>query len=149
MTALVILAGVAQGAVGWLGWRGRLRRNRFVGIRTAATMAGEDAFRAGNRVAAPPLLAAAGVAVLGGVAALTAPSTSAYLVLLAVTVLGALGLSVVGGTLGSRAADAAAAAPAFTPCAGCACGSAGVPARTPAEDAAATRGCARIAVTDS
>jgi hypothetical protein len=159
--ALVILAGAAQGAVGWLGWRGMLRRNRFVGVRTDAAMASEDAFRLANRVAAPSLLAAAAVAVLGGVAALAAPSSAAYVVVLCVAALGALGLMMAGGVLGSRAAalgptalgptalgptalgptalgpTARQAVSAFTPCAGCACGDPG------------SSGCPRDAVTDS
>jgi len=124
---LVVLAGVALGVVGRLGWHGRLRRNRFVGIRTAATMANEDAFRLGNRVAAAPLLAAAVVAMVGGLVALVAPSVGAYSVVLGVAGLGTLGLLVAGGVLGSRAAASAAAGPAaaFTPCAGCGCGGAG------------------------
>jgi hypothetical protein len=128
---LVIVAGAAQGAVGWLGWRGRLRRNRYLGVRTAATFASDDAFRLGNRVAAPMLLAAAAVAMLGGVTALVAPSVPAYSVVLAVAVLGMLGLAVAGGVLGSRAAASTAAPATATPtrgdtapltaCAGCMC----------------------------
>jgi hypothetical protein len=136
VSVLVILAGVAHGVVGWLGWRGGLRRNRFVGIRTAAAMVSEDTFRLANRVAAPVLLAAAAVAVVGGIAALAAPSAGAYTVVLGVAGTGTLGLIAAGGVLGSRAAalaetpraPAAPAAPAApgraplgSPCASCAC----------------------------
>lgn len=126
MGVLVVLAGVVQGAVGWLGWRGGLRRNRFVGIRTAVAMASEDAFRLANRVAAPALLAAAAVAVLGGVAALAAPSAGAYAVVLGVAGTGMIGLMVAGGVLGTRAAAGLAPAgspPVISGCANCTCAS--------------------------
>jgi hypothetical protein len=147
--AVLVLAGLALAAVGWLGWRGRLRRNRFVGIRTAATLVSEDAFRLANRVAAVPLLAAAAVAVLGGAAALAAPSVGAYAVVLGVAIPGTLALMTTGGVLGSRAAaavgpsalgvsaTAGAAASGPAPCAGCLCGGSG--------NGAAVRACLRDA----
>ena len=125
---LVITTGAALGAVGWLGWLGRLRRNRLLGVRTAATLASEDAFRLGNKAAAPLLMAAAAVAVLGAVAALRTPSVPAYSVVLAMAVFGMLALAATAGVLGSRAAAtgmatgmATGGGREFPSCAGCAC----------------------------
>ncbi len=143
---MVAIAGLAVGLVGWRGLRGTLPRNRFVGVRTPMTLASDEAFRAGNRVAGPPLLAAGAVALLGGPAAAASPSTPAFAVVLLVVGLGVVGLSVAGGLLGSRAAATAGAAGAGAgaagvdasktsvpasrplPCAGCACGGPGTSA---------------------
>jgi hypothetical protein len=140
--------GLALGAVGWLGWRGRLRRNRYLGVRTAAAMASDEAFGLANRAAAVPLLAASAVAVLGGSAALAARSPASAAVIAGVTLAGTAGLAVTGGVLGSLAAaslpgvrgagggcgGAAGGRPAAgdltTPgptCVGCACGRGGRP----------------------
>src|SRR5215207_1085733 len=89
--ALVIVTGAALGVSGWLGWRGALPRNRFVGVRTPVSMASDEAFRAGNRAAGPVLVAAGLVAVLGGLSALAAPSAAAFAVVLGVVTAGALG----------------------------------------------------------
>lgn len=136
--ALVMATGVALAVAGSLGWRGSLPRNRFVGVRTVAAMASDDAFRAGNRVAGPVLVAAGLVAVLGGLAALAAPSAAAFAVVAAVAAAGALGLALAGGVLGSRAAASTRsvgarpvaarpvrARPERAACAGCACGGPG------------------------
>lgn len=122
---MVAVVGVALGVAGWLGLRKALPRNRFVGVRTPPTMASDQAFLVGNRVAGPPLVAAGAVGVLGGVAAATVPSTPAFAVVLAVAALGVVGLAVTGGLLGSRAAAAVPAATRPSPCAGCACGGPG------------------------
>ncbi|MGH3918901.1 MAG: SdpI family protein, partial [Pseudonocardiaceae bacterium] len=58
---VLLSAGGALLTVGLLGWRQRLPRNRFAGIRTPATLRSEAAFVAANRVAAPPVLAAGAV----------------------------------------------------------------------------------------
>lgn len=125
MGVLVAVAGVGLGVAGWLGLRGTLPRNRFVGVRTPATMGSDQAFQLGNRVAGPPLLAAGAVALLGGVAAAAAPSSGAFVVVLCVVAVGVVGLSVAGGWLGSRAAAAVPATVRPSPCAGCACGGPG------------------------
>lgn len=134
--ALVIVAGTALGVTGWLGWRGALPRNRFVGVRTPVTMASDEAFQVGNRVAGPVLVAAGAIAVLGGLAALVAASRSAdspsdaspsaLVVVLGVVTTGVLGLALAGGVLGSRAAAAIAPSPPG-PCADCTCGGHGGP----------------------
>ncbi|MGH3843551.1 MAG: SdpI family protein, partial [Pseudonocardiaceae bacterium] len=58
---LLLVAGGGLLTVGLLGWRRRLPRNRFAGIRTPATLRSDVAFIAANRVAAPPVLAAGAV----------------------------------------------------------------------------------------
>lgn len=121
---LVILAGAAVGSAGASGWRGALRRNRFVGVRTPAAMSSDRAFLAANRVAGPGLVAAGLVGVAGGSAALAAPSGVAAAVVLVVAAAGVLALSLAAGALGSRAATAAATGRP-SPCAVCICGSPG------------------------
>jgi uncharacterized membrane protein len=63
---VLLVAGAALLTVGLLGWRQRLPRNRFAGVRTPATLRSEAAFIAANRVAAPPVLAAGAICVAGG-----------------------------------------------------------------------------------
>jgi len=60
--SLLVLAGLAMLVVAGLGARSVLRRNRWVGVRTNATLASETQFVAGNRAAAVPVGAAGVVA---------------------------------------------------------------------------------------
>lgn len=117
--AVLLLAGAALVVVGVLGWRGRLPRNRFAGVRTAATMRSPEAFAVANRVAGPPTVSAGALLALGGgfTAAATGP---AAVVVAAVCTVGGLALVVAGGLLGHRSASALAGA---TParCANCVC----------------------------
>lgn len=120
--SLLVLAGVALLAVAVLGARSGLPRNRWAGVRTAATLRSDAAFTVANRVAAAPIAAAGVVAVAGGAA--TAAGGAAATVVLAVAVLGVLVLAGTGGVLGDRAAASLAArdrAPAGCAgaCAGC------------------------------
>jgi hypothetical protein len=103
----LLLAGLTLLGVGVLGARSRLRRNRWIGIRTPATMSSEPAFARAHRVGAVPA-GAAGVIALMGAAVLLVGSESALLdgVLLAVTALGTLGLAGFAGRVGDRAAAA-------------------------------------------
>lgn len=114
----MLVAGGGLLTVGLLGWRRRLPRNRFAGIRTPATLRSEAAFRAANRVAAPPVLAAGAVCAAGGTLALGTDGP-ALTVIVAMTGTGAIGLLLAGGLLGHWAA---AAMPAPTGgCPGCSC----------------------------
>jgi hypothetical protein len=90
--------------VGILGWRRRLPRNRFAGVRTVNTLRDDETFAVGNQIGAPLSMAAGAVAVLGGLAVLATPSTAVRLTLLVLAALGGLGLTAVGGVLGDRAA---------------------------------------------
>lgn len=124
-----IVLGVLVGWGGFLGLREKLTRDRGAGVRSAATMRSEDAFRLGNKVAGLPTLAGGAIAVLAGAAGLAMPSTAGLIVAAVVGVLGMLVLVAAGGVLGNRAAatvpePAAPETPAG--CSGCACGTCGV-----------------------
>lgn len=101
---LLVVIGVVLLAVAVLGARSRLRRNRFVGVRTAATLRSEASFALANRVAAAPTGAAGLVGVVGGGAVAAGGAGVAGWVVLAVTVPGLLVLAGLGGMLGDRAA---------------------------------------------
>ncbi|MDQ4092738.1 MAG: SdpI family protein, partial [Actinomycetota bacterium] len=77
--------------VGLLGWRQRLPRNRFAGVRTPATLRSDAAFIAANRVAAPPVFAAGVICAAGGALALGAAG-SALTVIVGVAGAGTVGL---------------------------------------------------------
>jgi uncharacterized membrane protein len=116
--AILVIAGVALLTVGLLGWRQRLPRNRFAGIRTPATLRSDAAFIAANRVAAPPVLAAGAVCAVGGGLALGTDGP-ALTVIVGVVGASTFGLALAGGLLGHRVA--AAMPPPASGCAGCSC----------------------------
>lgn len=101
---VLAVAGIALGVVGVLGWRRRLPRNRFAGVRTTATLRDDETFAVGNQVSAPLTTTAGAVALVAGVAAVFAPSPLAGGVVAGLGLLGVLGLAVVGGVIGDRAA---------------------------------------------
>lgn len=122
--SLFVLAGVALVVVAVLGARSALRRNRWVGVRTAATLASETQFVAANRAAAVPVGAAGVVAAVGGALLLVDGGASLNWVVLTISLLGVLGLTVVGGLVGDRAAALVPAPAPFAAscggtCAGC------------------------------
>jgi hypothetical protein len=121
-----IVLGVLVGWGGFLGWRERLPRERGAGVRTAATMRSDEAFRVGNKVAGLPTLAGGLIGVLGGVAGLVMPTSAGTIVAVAVALIGLFALLVGGGVLGNKAA-AAVPEPTSIPagCTGCACGAGG------------------------
>lgn len=140
---LLVLAGVALLVLAVLGARSRLRRNRFAGVRTQATLRSDAAFGVANRVAATPVGAAGAVAVVGGAALLAGAGGVLGWVVLTVSVVGVLVLAGVGGVAGDRAGAAMAPpAPAPSVCAGACAGcdlvagcreTAGTSAATPAD----------------
>ncbi len=113
--SLLVLAGLMLLCVGVLGARSRLRRNRWMGVRTRATMRSDAAFALGNRVGAAPAGAAGLVALLGGVVLLFGADGGLDWVVLAVSAIGALGMAGFAGVVGDRAA----AGLVSTPVAGC------------------------------
>ncbi|MGE3286022.1 MAG: SdpI family protein [Pseudonocardia sp.] len=137
VAALLAVSGTALVTVAVLGARGRLPRNRFAGVRTAATLRSEAGFALAHRVAAAPLAAAGGVALLGAAAAAFAGGGTAGWVLAALAALGTVLLAGIGGTLGDRAAQRLAAQdPAPSACTGtCAGCSLVAGCGTPAEEA--------------
>jgi len=119
---VLLVAAAALVTIGLLGWRQRLPRNRFAGIRTPATLRSEAAFSTANRVAAPPVVAAGVVCAVGGALAF-GTAGPALLVIVGVAGAGAIGLLLAGGLLGHRVA--AAMPPPTGGCAGCTCGGGG------------------------
>lgn len=115
-----ILIGVLVGWGGFLGLRGRLSRERGAGVRTAATLRGDEAFRLANRVAGIPTLAGGAVGVIGGVAGLLMPSTTGLIVAAVLGLAGMFVLVAAGGVLGHRAAETVPAPePAVGGCGAC------------------------------
>jgi hypothetical protein len=102
--SLLLLAGLALLAVAVLGARSQLRRNRWVGVRTPATMRSDAAFVVGQRAAAVPVGAAGAVALAGGVVLLAGAGGVLGFVVLAVSGVGFAVLAGVGGLVGDRAA---------------------------------------------
>ncbi len=119
-----IVLGVFVGWGGFLGFREKLPRERGAGVRTAATMRSEEAFRLGNKVAGLPTLTGGVIAVLAGVAALFMPDTFGLLLASFVGVVGMIALVAAGGMLGNRAAATVPEPEPEAPagCSGCACG---------------------------
>lgn len=117
---VLVLAALALLSVGVLGWRCRLPRNRFAGVRTPASLRSDAAFRTANRVAAPPLLAAGAACLTGGVVCFAATGIS-LAVVAGVTAAGTLLLALAGGVLGNRAAEAMGADPSCAGCPGVGC----------------------------
>jgi hypothetical protein len=124
LAVLLVLLGAALLVIAVLGLRRRLSRNRWAGVRTAATMRSDAAFTIANQVAAAPLGAAGAVAVMGGAALLAGASGVLGWTLVVVSLVAVAVLAGVGGVAGDRAA-ATVPAPARAPadcagtCAGC------------------------------
>lgn len=119
--ALLVLAGGALLVIALLGARERLPRNRYAGVRTAATLSSDAAFVRANRVAAPLCAAAGVVGTAGGAVVLAGGPLAVTVVVLALTAVGVLVLAGLGGALGDRAAAAVGPAPSACTgsCAGC------------------------------
>lgn len=118
---LLVLIGLLLLAIAVLGSRGTLRRNRWIGIRTPATLRSDASFRLAHRAGAAPLGAAGAVAVVGGIVTV-AGNGAVVVVVLAVTAVAVVVLAGVGGAVGHRAAGALApSTPAACAgvCAGC------------------------------
>ena len=124
LAAVPVLAGLLIAAVGFLGLRERLPRNRFFGVRTAASLRDEDTFRLANRVAGLPALVGGLIGMVAGVIALLMPSTGGLVTAALIGLAGMLAISVAGGALGHRAALAMPEPKAEVPagCGGCMCG---------------------------
>jgi len=121
LLALVpLVLGLVIAVVGVLGARERLPRNRFGGVRTAATMRDDRTFRVANKVAGLPIAVAGVIGVGTGVLGLVADSLLVTIVGFA----GMAGIALGGGALGHRAAEAVPEEKPELPegCRGCACG---------------------------
>jgi SdpI/YfhL protein family len=127
--AIVLLtAGLLIATVGLLGLRERLPRNRFAGVRTAASMRDEATFRVANQVAGLPTIVGGLVGVLTGVAGLFLPGTGPLLVILLIGAAGMFGITLGAGVLGHRAAQSMPKPQPPAACGGCACGNCGITA---------------------
>ncbi|MFC4005276.1 SdpI family protein [Prauserella oleivorans] len=117
------LLGILVGWGGYLGLREKLPRDRGAGVRTAATLRSDEAFRVANRVAGLPTIVAGAVGVLAGVAGLLMPNAWGTVIAAVIGLVGMFALVAGGGVLGHRAA-AAVPPPSEVPagCSGCACG---------------------------
>lgn len=122
-----LIGGLLVGVGGFLGWQGKLSRDRGTGVRTDATLRSDEAFAVGNKVAGIPTMAAGVVGVTGGLAALAMPTPLGTTLAAVFGVVGLLGLLAAGGVLGNRAAAAVPepAEDAAGGCGGCACGAGG------------------------
>ncbi|NMM90771.1 hypothetical protein B2J88_41690 [Rhodococcus sp. SRB_17] len=101
---LFVLA-LAVGGVAVAGLIGKLPRNRWAGVRTPDTLRSEESFALANKVAGPTMAAAAGLLVIGGIAALTM-NVAMGLGIALVAVVAALFTAGTGGAIGARAAAA-------------------------------------------
>lgn len=115
--SLLVLAGLALVVVAVLGARSVLRRNRWVGVRTVATLASETQFVAANRAAAVPVGAGGAVAAVGGVFLLL----DGGWVIPTISMVGTLGFTLLGGLVGNRAAELTPAPASFAASCGGAC----------------------------
>ncbi|MCP3799482.1 SdpI family protein [Allokutzneria sp. A3M-2-11 16] len=118
--AVLVVAGLAVAVIGALGLLGRLPRNRFAGVRTEASMRDDDTFRAANRVAGLPFLAAGVVAAAAGGIAMITPDALATVIIMVIGVVGLFGMMMAGGAIGTQAAASVPEKPAGG-CGGC-CG---------------------------
>lgn len=123
LSVVLGVLGVALGAVGLLGLQGRLRRNRFVGVRTAAALRDEETFALANRVAGVPNVAAGVVAVVSGAMAFVMADLAVTAGIIGL--IGALTIALAGGVMGSRAAALVPEPVKPKGCGGCACGGGG------------------------
>lgn len=103
---LLVVLGVALLTIAVLGLRRKLRRNRWAGVRTAASLRSDAAFAVANQVAAAPLGAAGGVSLIGGGALLAGATGVLGWTLVAVSTIAVFVLTGVGGVAGDRAAAA-------------------------------------------
>ena len=118
---LLVALGAALLTIAILGLRRQLRRNRWAGVRTAASLRSEAAFAVANQVAAAPLGAAGGVALVGGAALLAGATGVLGWTLVAVSAIAVFVLTGVGGVAGDRAAAAVPSPEAGPPACGGAC----------------------------
>lgn len=123
LLVLPVAYGVPLFVVGVLGWRQRLSKAGRLGVRTQAALRDEETFLLANRVAGLPGMVAGAVAALGGIAAITVPTTVGSVVAAVIGLVGAVLIARAGGVLGTRAA---AAVPAPTACGGSCLGCASV-----------------------
>lgn len=102
---LLLVLAVYLGALSAAALLGKLPRNRWVGIRTEATLRDDDTFRVANQVAAPTQIAAAAALLLGGLASFKLDGVAGVIVIV-VAIIAGLALMVIGASTGIRTAAA-------------------------------------------
>ena len=123
LSVVLGVLGVALGAVGLLGLQGKLRRNRYVGVRTAAALRDEETFALANRVAGVPNVAAGVVAIVSGAMAFAMADLAVTAGIIGL--IGTVTITVAGGIVGTRAAALVPEPVKPKGCGGCACGGGG------------------------
>ncbi|EFV13498.1 SdpI family protein [Segniliparus rugosus] len=115
VAAIFVLCGGALLAVSWASWTQRLSSNRFVGVRTPATMRSDEAFKLGNKIAAPGMAAGGAVMILTAIGAIALPAPLGFAVAVLLGSLVSLVPIGYGAYVGSKAADRVPAAAASAP----------------------------------
>ena len=103
---VMVAAGAAIVEIGRRGRDGRLKRNAFAGIRTAATMRSDEAWAAAHRAGARTMMTGGAVSVVTGLALLLRPSNTVGGVVVVGGAVVMTALVVVSGIQGGRAAKA-------------------------------------------
>ena len=118
VSLVLLVVGAGIGLAGLLGFLERLPRNRFVGVRTPATLRSERAFVVANKIAGLPIAVAGGVGLVCGALGLVAGPVVTFIGLA-----GMAAIAIAGGVLGHRAAEAMPDEPELPAgCQGCQCG---------------------------
>lgn len=115
-SVVLVLGGLAILITGWRGLRGTLPPNRFVGVRTSATMNSDEAYRAGNRAAGPATIAGGAVALLVGACMPAVSGLVSAIVLVVLGLVGTVLLMGIGGVIGHRTAEALTESLSGSPC---------------------------------
>jgi hypothetical protein len=122
VAVIAAVIGVAWIALGVAGWTGMLRRNRYLGIRSAETMRSEKAFGTANRVVAPGLVATGMLALVAAGLALSQRGAAGIVLGLVGTIVALALVGLLSGTA-IRAVAALPADPESTGCGSeCGCG---------------------------
>ena len=130
LAAVLLLLAVGAAATALGGWKGTLRRDGRLGLRTQAAQRSDAAFAVGTKVAAPVYGGAAVVGLVTALLVLFLPlSVTAVVVVAVLGLVAIVGLAVAGSSLGEKAARTV-PVPATKPgsgggCGGCACGTGG------------------------
>jgi uncharacterized membrane protein len=124
---LLLAVGLLIFTIGLLGLRERLPRNRFLGVRTPASLRDDETFRVANKVAGLPTVVGGVVAIAAATAGFLVPSTGATIACFGLGLAGMLAITAGGGVIGHRAALAVPEPLAKTRtvpagCGGCQCG---------------------------
>ena len=97
---IIILVGLMLTVVAWRTGRGKLGRNRKAGIRTATTLASDEAWLAVHRAAEPWSLAGGGAMIIGGLLAIGIQHDGIAAVVAGGGALLGAGLSIAGAVVG-------------------------------------------------